>query len=448
MKLLQLQQVHGATINSRGMCEWNESQNEMYLCSGSVITVLNVRMSKIIKHISTNYESFPIKCFILSNDFKYIFTIQYEPDSSLPLISCIVIENGYTYKINVNNPFNKEDNISKSMTSLIKSITIFEDKIITFTKNELYVIKINFNKIYELSFNSLLANVESTKRENEYINLDIIGYVNTVTELFDVLWIDKHKFVCSGDKHLSIWRIIENNNYKIDVIRQKFKFGKYRNINEQSMKCGYSSTLIKIAFKLGIFSNSCFVCMELNKTKDTLFVITQEGILCTFSIEGRYLQKWVNLRMDKGYYITIHSSFIFCCGSLNKNRLFDTYSLKHLGSLPIYNCSNKFIIYAKIINNGKKIICIYNNGNIIISNMFKQDKENNNCIQYKFNIFRCIERNNFNERYNQIIQLENNNLIVVNKNGHLKCIIMNKCNSLQTIQLGNLLDENIQIQYI
>ena len=83
----------------------------------------------------------------------------------------------------------------------------------------------------------------------------------------------------------------------------------------------YPNTQKKITFKLGTFANSCFVSIsfgDTERTKETLYALTRRGILCTFNVQGRYLQKWVNLRMDKAFYITIKSSFVLCCGAPNK----------------------------------------------------------------------------------------------------------------------------------
>ena len=248
------------------------------------------------------------------------------------------------------------------------------------TEHELYIIQLDFTKMISTANPSASAPSNIAKNSRKLtaesdniaaINCDIIGYINTTnyspnfndntsTEICDALWLDQDKFITSGNKHLSVWRIIETSGVSsyaqhnnIDIMRQKFKFGKYKNKNrninttnerpmsariaDNNIQFATSPSLRKITFKLGTFTNSCFMSIavgDIEKTKDTLYVITTQGILCTFNIKGRYLQKWVNLRMDKAYYIAVKSSIVICCGAPDKTRVFDSDSLKHLGTFP------------------------------------------------------------------------------------------------------------------
>ena len=235
---------------------------------------------------------------------------------------------------------------------------------IIYTKHELYIIQIDFNKIEESSNPLQPSQIKKKSNSISTITFDIIGYINTTnyspnfndntpTEICHALWIDSDKFITSGNKHLSMWRIVDSSsissivhNNNLDIMRQKFKFGKYKNnkdkndrpmsarIANNNIQFATSPSLRKITYKLGTFANSCFVSMtlgDIERTKETLFVITTQGILCTFNVQGRYLQKWVNLRMDKAYYITVKSSLLICCGAPDKVKfevIFDGVTLE------------------------------------------------------------------------------------------------------------------------
>ena len=288
MKLLELQQVHGCCIDSKNNFAWNESQNEIYLSSGSVINVINIRTSKKIKHLSTNYPSSPIQCFILTSDHKHLFIIQHHKDSFDPLITCIILENDSKLSVTLNNPFNTNssnaeqsnlENVSKSrpstanqqqknqnmhskychkwsqFTSSVHLIAMNTDKLIISTTYELYIIKVDLEEIHKISSNPKHFGLTSSKKKKlqnqaQTITFDIIGYLNTLhyspnfndnspTEICDILPFDDDKFISSGNKMLCIWKMsefdrkqIHSNN--IDIMRQKFKFGKYKNSGDKS----------------------------------------------------------------------------------------------------------------------------------------------------------------------------------------------------------------------
>jgi len=553
MKHLELQQVHGTLVDSYANIQWNEAQNTLYLSAGSVISVINIRTSNIVKHISASFPDAGIKCFCVTDDYKYLFTVQHHTHTFEPLITCIDLHDDSKYKIMLHNPMQirqsmqniqQNDGKSKSRpatskpskpngahqynqhskyqhtwsqyTSCTRQISLQQDKLLMFNQHELYVIHIDFQRMQHVAspahnHNSAedqeetnpntMAKKPKTKScndETSIIECDIIAYINTSnyspnfndntpTEIYHAVWLDADKFITAGQRHLSMWKMVETAgmaayNSNIDIMRQKFKFGKYKNngnnnhgqehgdrpmsarIANNNIQFATSPSLRKITFKLGTFTNSCFVCIclgDTEKTKDSLYTITSQGILCTFNIQGRYLQKWVNLRMDKAFYITVRSSIILCCGAPEKTRIFDSDSLKHLGTFPtvssierpasnvpsvassiatVHNAADKqsmpqplpsnnkddpskltSAISATVINDGKKMINVYNDGTIVVWSLNKVQKDNSQSPQYQFTIFRSIHRNTLSSP-KSIVQLANKDVIFHDHSGNLRVI--------------------------
>eukprot|EP01083_Nonionella_stella_P057187 150227_1 len=428
MRYLPLQQVHGSTASSVGNVQWNERDNELYVSSGSVLNIINVRTSKIIKHIATPHKSIPIQCFILTNDYKYLFTVQHQIQSEhVPLITCIALESNSKYKIKLNDLF-KDKHKTLLFTSDVQSVQINEDRLIIFTKYQMYIIKIDFDQIAKLSSKSLLVDTTCVD-----VSCDVIGYLNTLTEIHDVIFFDLDTFISCGDKHLSIWRYSH--------MRQKFNFGKFKDKDRQKNNEAMSPTMRQIPFKLGIFANARFVCVTLGDTeeaKERLFVITRQGILCTFDIQGRCLQKWVNLRMDQAFHITMHSSLIVCCGSPDKARIFESNTLRHLGTMDSNAHTSEIeehvtIVDALMIHDAKKLISVYSNGNIVLWNMIKQESES----QYQFNMFRYMERNRFCQPQS-MVTIQDSSLIISNEKRCLKYI--------PNAALSTTLPQNLQME--
>ena len=72
-----------------------------------------------------------------------------------------------------------------------------------------------------------------------------------------------------------------------------------------------------------------------------------------------------------------------------------------------------------MINDGKKMIAIYINGDIIIWNLTKLEKEKTNSGQYQFTVFRNLERRILSMDTSMIQLPDSKNLILCDANSNL-----------------------------
>ncbi|ETO29950.1 hypothetical protein RFI_07171 [Reticulomyxa filosa] len=180
--------------------------------------------------------------------------------------------------------------------------------------------------------------------------------------------------------------------------------------------------------------------------KNDLFSLTQEGVLCVFSISGKYLQKWVNLRFDIGWNVFLQSNYIVVCGAPNKVRIFDCDTLQHLGTLPPpfevadlpqkrvpthsgstkpeskekgkeedydeSGCKTNYFVLRdeiELTEDNKKLIALYGNGSMVVWNVYSpcsianytldqnNSKLSEQCAEgcaLRFDIFQCLKSYN------------------------------------------------------
>ena len=207
--------------------------------------------------------------------------------------------------------------------------------------------------------------------------------------------------------------------------------------------------------------------------------LTKKGILCTFSISQGILQKWVNLRFTHGNIIQISNNIIICCGEPFKVRVFNTDTLKHLGTLPnldfmehnnnnnnivnnsiitIHNGNDnnipsllsnfnqnevkKNIVKAMISSDQSRLIIVYGNGIICVWSLVHNiDNKNSNAL-YKFKLFTKIETTS-SKNIQSIIQISHNNIIGLDRNGYLHWFNLDMISSMKSFQ-----DKNDQLKLI
>lgn len=68
-------------------------------------------------------------------------------------------------------------------------------------------------------------------------------------------------------------------------------------------------------------------------SKDNIFALTQDGVLCVFTLE-RAMDKWMDLHAGSGYVLTTLGKYLLCGCSDGIIRCFDAESLEHIVTLP------------------------------------------------------------------------------------------------------------------
>lgn len=209
------------------------------------------------------------------------------------------------------------------------------------------------NDIQQLLFstnNSLLLCIStldnrSTINIHDYTTSSILYTTTTGTPIISCDW---HKtdsyFVASGRSLLQFYNYTYNDKlHQLNVQSVQAKLGVHSNETFVSVKCGHKHISAKI---YALTSVGVLCVFKLKPIKSSAAAAAANVMMMMNSKDNDTqweLDKWVDLRLERGYSISLLDKIIAISGADSKIRLFEPDQLIHIATLPKPNTINKLI---------------------------------------------------------------------------------------------------------
>ena len=121
-------------------------------------------------------------------------------------------------------------------------------------------------------------------------------------------------FVTGGVKNIKMWY-----------------FDKGKPVTTSSSSTAETKCMASKNVDLAEMRDKSFVSVAVNS--ETVFALTQDGILCVFTLE-RFMDKWMDLHAGAGFVLMTSGKYLVCGCAEGIIRCFDSATLEHIATLP------------------------------------------------------------------------------------------------------------------